>query len=222
MLISAISLLTFACEKNDENIDYKQEMRDFVIGISGYSKSIFPDFIVIPQNGIELITTNGDEAGQFNAGYLSAIDGNGQEDLFFGYDKDDKATPVKENEYLRAFLDISKNSGNIILVTDYCSTHSKMDDSFSKNLQNGIYIFCPQTIGNWITSLPIHWLSILLMISKLQLYPKFKISFILLILKTLQANQISSMRLQPPTTIFSSWICSFATEPNLRAPKSNR
>ncbi len=141
MLISAISLLTFACEKNDENIDYKQEMRDFVIGISGYSKSIFPDFIVIPQNGIELITTNGDEAGQFNAGYLSAIDGNGQEDLFFGYDKDDKATPVKENEYLRAFLDISKNSGNIILVTDYCSTHSKMDDSFSKNLQNGFISF---------------------------------------------------------------------------------
>lgn len=135
-----------SCNKDDDpsnatGVDYRQEMRDFVIGISDYSKSAHPGFAIIPQNGIELVSDNGDETGSPVTAYLSAIDGNGQEDLFYGYNNDDEATPAEDNEYLSALLDISKNAGNTILVTDYCSTPAHMDDSYQKNDNAGYISF---------------------------------------------------------------------------------
>jgi len=132
----------FSCKKDGDgipNLDFKQEMRDFVIGISQYAKSTKSDFLIIPQNGIELVTDDGTQTGSPSTTYLTAIDGNGQEDLLYGYDNDDQATPSSVSNYLKAFLDISKADGNKILVTDYCSTHSKMDDSYSQN-HNSEYI----------------------------------------------------------------------------------
>jgi cysteinyl-tRNA synthetase len=119
---------------NPENRDVRQDMRDFVIGISQAAKAQNPNFAIIPQNGIELVSSNGEPDGAPATDYLNAIDGNGQEDLFYGYDNDDQATPQSTTAYLRSYLDISKNAGNTILVTDYCSTPSKMADSYVKNV----------------------------------------------------------------------------------------
>ena len=66
--------------------DYRQDMRDFVKGISVYAKGINPNFIIIPQNGHELLTENGEADGAQASEYINAIDGAGQEDLFYGYD----------------------------------------------------------------------------------------------------------------------------------------
>ena len=138
----AVSMLFISCSKDDyPDLDFKQEMRDFVIGISECAKSIDADFIIIPQNGVELVSNTGDEEGSADPAYASAIDGNGQEDLFYGYDKDDKATPSSERSYLMVFLNMSKNAGNTILVTDYCSTHSNMDNSYSQNNTAGYISF---------------------------------------------------------------------------------
>lgn len=116
-------------------------MREFVIGISQYSKSTNPNFLIIPQNGIELVSSNGDVSGQPHKAYLDAIDANGQEDLFYGYDKDDQATSETVNSYLKELLNISKNHGNKILVTDYCSTPSKMTNSYFENNNAGYVSF---------------------------------------------------------------------------------
>lgn len=137
-------LFALGCSNNDDSgskgtsgRDYKQDMRDYVIGISHAAKAINPSFVIIPQNGVELVTANGEEDGAPAADYLNAIDGNGQEDLFFGYDKDDTATKTADNNYLRSFLDVSKNAGKTILVTDYCSTQSKITESYHKNATAG-------------------------------------------------------------------------------------
>lgn len=65
---------------DDDDIDseYKQEMRNFVQGISQYAKAIDNNFIVIPQNGQELVTTDGNENSVLNTAYLNAIDGVGR------------------------------------------------------------------------------------------------------------------------------------------------
>ena len=118
---------------NTENRNFKQDMRDFVIGISQKGKAEKQGFIVIPQNGIELVTTSGDSNGTPDSNYLSAIDGNGQEDFLYGYDNDDVTTPANVTTYLKSFLDISKNAGNTILVTDYCFTPLKVSDSYNGN-----------------------------------------------------------------------------------------
>ena len=103
--------------------DYRQLMRDFVGSISSYSKTINPNFIVIPQNGVEIIDDS----------YLSFIDGIGQEDFFYGYEDDDLLTPVSEREYLLTFINKAKNAGKKILIIDYCYTREKVDDSYYQN-----------------------------------------------------------------------------------------
>jgi len=144
MLVSFFILA--ACTDDDDQpkyveVDFKEEMRNFVIGISQYAKSQNPKFLVIPQNGIELVTIDGDYEAPRHREYTDAIDGNGQEDLYYGYIRDDKETPLGDTEYLKDLLNISKSAGNKILVTDYCTTSSKMDDSYEKNKSEGYVSF---------------------------------------------------------------------------------
>jgi cysteinyl-tRNA synthetase len=143
-VFALLILFAVSCSKNDDSTskdsssrDYKQDMRNYVMGISKMAKASNPNFVVIPQNGVELVTANGEEDGAPATDYLNAIDGNGQEDLFFGYDKDDTATPSSDNKYLQRFLEVAKNAGKTILVTDYCSTPSKIEQSYQKNAVAG-------------------------------------------------------------------------------------
>ncbi len=144
LLMALINLS--ACKKDDnpipKDIDFRQEMRNFVQEISIYAKGINPNFAIIPQNGADLVSTTGDETAPPEINYINAIDGIGQEDLFYGYNADNKATPSTENEWLSSFLDLAKDNGTVkIMVSDYCSTHSKMDNSYSENNSKGYISF---------------------------------------------------------------------------------
>jgi cysteinyl-tRNA synthetase len=134
-------------DNNTGDRDYKQDMRDFVIGISQKAKAAHAGFAVIPQNGIELVTQNGEESGSPATAYLTAIDANGQEDLLYGYDNDNEATPGATTTYLKNYLDISKAAGNTILTTDYCSTASKIADSYAKNAASGYISYAAEERG---------------------------------------------------------------------------
>ncbi|EAR02555.1 endo alpha-1,4 polygalactosaminidase [Maribacter sp. HTCC2170] len=115
------------------NRDYRKDMRDFVIDISTYAKSKKSGFSVIPQNGIELVTDSGLPGGNPNLPYLEAIDANGQENLFYGYNGDNKSTSKKTSSYLVELLKVSQNAGNSILITDYCDSKKKIKNSYRKN-----------------------------------------------------------------------------------------
>ena len=134
-----------SCEDDDSDSipdrDFKQDMRDFVQGISNYSKGINSTFIIIPQNGHDILTFDGDETGSPAAVYINAIDGVGREDLFYGYDNDNEATSTIDKDYMMAFMDIAENNGVEVLVTDYCWTPSYMDDSYAQNDAKGYISF---------------------------------------------------------------------------------
>jgi cysteinyl-tRNA synthetase len=136
-----ILFLSCGDDESDENVDYKQEMRTFVEGISEYAKGISEDFIIIPQNGQELVTDNGDTDGEPDVAYLNSIDGAGREDLFFGYNDDDQETPKADKDYMMVFLDICEDAGVEVLVTDYCYSHQKMEESYVKNQAKGYISF---------------------------------------------------------------------------------
>ncbi|MFZ2907489.1 MAG: endo alpha-1,4 polygalactosaminidase [Cyclobacteriaceae bacterium] len=123
------------------DLDFRQEMREFVQEISTYSKSIDPDFLIIPQNGQEILTQDSEPDGSLATDYIAAIDAVGREDLFYGYTDDNVATPADDRDFLISFCDIAKDTGKPVLVTDYCSTHSKMDDSYTQNEANGYVSF---------------------------------------------------------------------------------
>lgn len=143
ILLFSVMLLTM-CSSKSHDPDYRGEMRQFVQNISLYAKQSDPGFIVIPQNGANLVTLNGESDGEPAEDYLNAIDGQGQEDLFYGYNNDDEATPSSETDYLIPFLDIEKLYSKQILVIDYCSTNSNIDDSYSENNAKGYISFAAQ------------------------------------------------------------------------------
>lgn len=136
------TILIHSCDSNQEiERDYRQDMRDFVQNISNYAKGIKSDFIVIPQNGHELLTDNGEETGTVVVAYLDALDGVGREDLFYGYNGDDVPTPVSETNYMIVFMGIAENNGVEVLVTDYCSTQVYVDNSYQQNESRGYISF---------------------------------------------------------------------------------
>jgi cysteinyl-tRNA synthetase, unknown class len=146
-------------DNNDDDVvsglDYKNEMRKFVQEISQYTKGISANFIIIPQNGQEIVTQYGDIGEDPVTSYLNAIDGVGREDLFFGYDDDDEATSTSDKLYMMDYLDICEENNVEVLVTDYCWTESKMDDSYAQNAaKNYISFAAPDRELNVIPEYP--------------------------------------------------------------------
>ncbi len=140
-VLAVLGLIMLQCSYAAGEVDYKQRMREFVQDISRYAKKKDPGFCIIPQNGHELMREEGDSEGRPVPGYIEAVDGAGQEDLFYGYENDNAATPNREREYLVSFLDAAKSGGVTILVTDYCRDHHKMDDAFGLNSKKGYVSF---------------------------------------------------------------------------------
>jgi cysteinyl-tRNA synthetase, unknown class len=120
---------------------YREHMRSFVIDIALHARQTDPNFIVIPQNGHDLLTMSGNPDGEVASSYVAAISGAGQEDLFYGYDDDNLATPSDERTYLMGLLDVGENNGVEALVTDYCWTQSYMDNSYTQNELQGYISF---------------------------------------------------------------------------------
>ncbi|MGB3947221.1 MAG: endo alpha-1,4 polygalactosaminidase [Bacteroidia bacterium] len=141
--IFLLCITTFiSCKKEHiAEVDYRSEMRLFVQGISAYTKAIQPNFIIIPQNGHNLLTLNGTPLGIPATEYIQAIDGIGREDLFYGYDADDIETPIEAKDEMIPFMDIAKQNGLKVLVTDYCSTLSNVDNSYQHNYTKGYISF---------------------------------------------------------------------------------
>lgn len=121
--------------------DFREEMRRLVIEISRYGRTGNPRFIVIPQNGQELLTGDGQATGEFVRYYGDAIDGVGREDLFYGYTGDNVRTPSYAEDYMIPYLALAESEGIEVLTIDYCSTAKKMDDSIKRNESLGFISF---------------------------------------------------------------------------------
>ncbi|MEN7551098.1 endo alpha-1,4 polygalactosaminidase [Rapidithrix thailandica] len=123
-------------------VDYRQEMRKFVTDLGAYARSYNPNFLIVPQNGQELVTNTGEGDGTPQTTYLQAIDATGREDMFYGYyNKDDVRTPKEDEEYLLDLCLVCEQFDVEVLATDYCYTPSKMDDSYQLNEQYGFISF---------------------------------------------------------------------------------
>ncbi len=136
-LWAALLLLLPGCrtgaEEREGMRDYRKDMRDFVIAIAEEARIGDPEFLIIPQNGQELAIYSGDPRGERARTYLDAIDGTGREDLNFGYVRDDRRTPETDRLYMKSLCDLFLNEGKTVLVTDYCRTPSRIDESYSLN-----------------------------------------------------------------------------------------
>ncbi len=136
-----VFLIAFTCwlssAAHADSINYRQAMRDFVISISNYARAEKTAFIVIPQNGMALITSDGEPSSPVVTDYANAIDGTGIESLFYGYPRGTRKTPQHAQAPMLALANTFKASGKTVLVTDYCANRKSIDASYSNNNSNG-------------------------------------------------------------------------------------
>jgi cysteinyl-tRNA synthetase, unknown class len=120
-----------------QSVNYRDEMRRFVENISLTARSQNPDFIVIPQNGLALLTSDGMPGGPPVTDYIGAIDAVAQEDLFYGYDEDNQATPSEVTAELQEFLNLAMKQGLGALAIDYCWDEDKITCAGNLYSQSG-------------------------------------------------------------------------------------
>jgi cysteinyl-tRNA synthetase len=130
-----------AIRQKSPNINYRDEMRRFVELISRRAKAIKPDFLIIPQNAPELLTLNGRHDGQMAQSYVSAIDGMGCEELFYGERRDGKKTSPGTTDYFLPFLLMLKSRGKAVLVIDYVTSLKQARDSHARSQRYGFLSF---------------------------------------------------------------------------------
>lgn len=139
-----VCLLTVFCGDGLSDLDFKQEMVDFVVEISDYAKSKAPGFYVFPQNAAELWS---------EPDYLGAVDGIGQEDIYYGYDGDGIATPSEITSELELNLAHFRNAGKLVLTVDYPfedadvpefsdKIRARIDDAYSRSSASGFVAYC--------------------------------------------------------------------------------
>jgi cysteinyl-tRNA synthetase, unknown class len=116
---------------------YRIAMIDFVSGISSYAKQLNQNFLVIPQNGEDIVDVDSTSSRR----YFNAIDGIGREDFLYGYNQDNVKTPASDTKYILSFLNKFKAAGKSVLITDYCSSSANMLDSYSTNNSYGFISF---------------------------------------------------------------------------------
>jgi cysteinyl-tRNA synthetase len=140
-----MQLFVTGCGKDDpligEDIDYRQKMREFVMDLGTYAKSYDSNFLIIPQNGQELLTNNGEGNGKVQISYIESIDATGRESMFYGYYTDDEETPEEDKQHLLDLCLLCEQYNVKVLATDYCFSQSKMDNSYLLNEQNGFISF---------------------------------------------------------------------------------
>lgn len=145
-LASAIVLFQ-ACSTDSVKPDYREEMRKFVIEISEHGESLKTGFIVVPQNGMQLLSSEDGGNGTVSTDYIAAIDGCGQEELFYGYDNQNNffsQTHEEANVWL-AQCRFAVAHNLTVLVTDYCSAPDLIADSYNRNDAEGFIGFAAES-----------------------------------------------------------------------------
>ncbi|MEC5143425.1 endo alpha-1,4 polygalactosaminidase [Chitinophaga sp. 212800010-3] len=150
----AVAMLLISCSKQEvppdntgthqppATVNYRQEMRNFIQEISAWARTQQPSFIVVAQNGSELLSASGKPTDTAASAYVKALNGIGREELLYGYNNNDNAsTPTNEKNLWLSFCKMGAASGLKVMTTDYCTTPEKMADSYRTNNSYGFISF---------------------------------------------------------------------------------
>lgn len=115
LLFFGILALSACKEKKSRKAGVK--MQDFIISISKFARAQDPHFILIPQNGEEVLFQDIDPDGTVNADLVAAIDGFGVEELFYN-----NGSYAPDDYRLNMLRKVSP--GLKVLVADYLANDS--------------------------------------------------------------------------------------------------
>ena len=118
---------TWGPDGNNQRPTAERDMVDFVKKIAAEARKVSGNasFAIVPQNG---------EALGHYADYLATITALGHEDVFFDDETKKSATDVKS---LVADLDLFKNAGKPVFVTDYATKQANIDAVYAAAAAHG-------------------------------------------------------------------------------------
>ncbi|MBD3285756.1 hypothetical protein GF359_04790, partial [candidate division WOR-3 bacterium] len=144
LMLPLIFIASTGCSNDLLDLDFRQEMVNFVSEISDYAKAVDSTFLVFPQNASELSSISG---------YLDAVDGIGQEDIYYGYDGDGQKTPADVTAELEDNLKSFTDAGKLVLTVDYpfndpeipaftSEIIPRINDTYARSSENGFVPYC--------------------------------------------------------------------------------
>lgn len=133
ILLFIISAVALSCSKEKRSEKAAVKMQDFVIAISDYARGYDHDFIVIPQNGIELCFNNTDPDDGPHIAYMRSINGIGVEELFYN-------GPYAPDDERLSMLQLLKPPKKI-MVSEFVSDNRNSADAYRRNYHEGFICF---------------------------------------------------------------------------------
>jgi cysteinyl-tRNA synthetase len=110
-----------------------REMADLVLRLAAYARARRPGFLVFPQNASDLAALYPD--------YLAALDGIGQEDIYYGYPEEGDPSPPDFLAEVEPNLDLFVAWGKTVLVTAYTMDRVQIDDHYARAAARGYIPF---------------------------------------------------------------------------------
>lgn len=146
ILALACGLCITSCKKNEKINATAIKMKNFVVDIAQYARIQNPQFIVVPQNGVELAFNGLEINTGTDPSYINAINGLGIEALFYN------KSLQKEDERIN-MLRILKNS-KTILSSELIKNDEDLINAYTKNNNEGFTCFVRQDINYHYTQIP--------------------------------------------------------------------
>lgn len=133
-------LILLSCRKDKKVEKAGVKMQSFIQNISCFARQYKSDFIVIPQNGIELAFNDLTIEDGVNTNFLQTINGFGIEELFYNGDE------LENDGRLEMCRNI--NGQKKILVSDYTNTFNGYENAKLKNNYENFLSF-PRSENNY-------------------------------------------------------------------------
>ncbi len=121
-------------------------MKSLIMNIGTDAREYDSTFCIVPNNAEQLVTEKGRHQDFPDLEYLEAINGLGRDYLYYGYFGVDVLTPYYINGDILGFLEKIFIYEKPTLITDYCVTPDKIDDSYSRNENNGFISYAAPTL----------------------------------------------------------------------------
>jgi cysteinyl-tRNA synthetase len=138
-------------------LDYREEMRRFVQSISTFTRKYQPNFVVIPQNALDLLVKidDVDETRVAPARtHMRSINGVHQEMLQFGDPEFGIPTPDEVRQNLLTQTELAMKNGLVVLIVDYVKDAKGVDKSQRLNSAKNYISFAAPAMGPELNRLP--------------------------------------------------------------------
>lgn len=106
-----------------------ERMQEFVIDLSAYARLTNPNFIVVPQNGVNLAYEKANPSGKLYKRYMDAIDGFGVEEIFYF----EKYAP--DSARIATLRELSK--WKKVMASDFIGKDDTIKEAQLRNTQEG-------------------------------------------------------------------------------------